>query len=334
QAAVRITSLSILVYDFLVTIPSEIRLYKRQKSLYKPSLPCILFLITRYVGLFYISWVSYVFFGRGWTDSSCGRVSPVGALLRGFVSSISAAVFIWRTWAIWGKNRYIWMSMTIVLIPVTVFSYAPGLMQVPVVVNGGCTGVSSGHGPLSYKWTFALANLIFDTLACILGSIPLIKNVCQGTGQVSSILLTDGLGYFVIAVVAQTLNLFFLLNTDKSKQGTMLTLQTVVTVILAQRIITSLSERTSSVQSSQHDSHSLSGARNRSRSLSTWNRAVRPPMPIHSFGPNTSNADESISADVEMIKVEVTTETLRKVAGEGEGEQRTYGVDQKNAHFV
>lgn len=65
---------------------------------------------------------------------------------------------------------------------------------------------------------------------------------------------SSGLGYFIVAVVAQALNLSFLLSTvrshrisfptqrsppslqDKAKQGTMLTLQTVITSILAQRI--------------------------------------------------------------------------------------------------
>ncbi|KAJ7082637.1 hypothetical protein B0H15DRAFT_785550, partial [Mycena belliarum] len=334
-AAVRITSLSVLVYDFLITIPSEIRLYKRQKSIFKPSLACIFFVVARYIGMFYICWVSFVFFGTGWTDTSCARIAPVGAFLRGFVSSTSAAVFIWRTWAIWGKNQYIWMGMTIALIPVTVFSYAPGLIQVPVVVNGGCTAVSRTGGALSHKWTFALGNLIFDTIACVLGSIPLIRNVRHGASQVSGILLADGLGYFIIAVVAQTLNLVFLLSTDKSKQNTMITLQTVVTTILAQRIITSLSERTSSVQSSQHDSRSrsLSGTRNRANGLSNWRRAAtaRPPaMPIHSFGGSGPDADvEGSRSQIEMIKVEVTTETLRSGSIDGHGGPRSFNTDQK-----
>ncbi|KAJ7441097.1 hypothetical protein FB451DRAFT_1414760 [Mycena latifolia] len=344
QAAVRITSLSVLVYDFIITIPSEIRLYRRQKSLLQLSPACIFFILARpalsYVGLLYICWVSYVFFGTGWTDATCGRVAPVGSVLRSAVSSISGVVFIWRTWAIWGKNKYIWMSMTLVLIPVTVFSYAPGLSQVPVVVDGGCTAVSRGGGPLSYKWTFALVNLIFDTLACILGSIPLIRNVRNGMGHVSGILLADGLGYFIVAVVAQTLNLSFLLSSDTSKQGTMLTLQAVVTAILAQRIITSLSERTSSIQSSQQDSRSrsLSGARNRSRSLSTWKRTVRPPvpLPIHSFGgpggTESHAGDGSQSAaEIEMIKVEMTTETLRSEGPSVDGGHRVFRTDQKIA---
>ncbi|KAJ7094500.1 hypothetical protein B0H15DRAFT_946913 [Mycena belliarum] len=333
QAALRITSLSVLIYDFLITIPSEVRLYKRQASVLRPSLACIFFVLARYIGLLYICWVSFVFFGKDWTDTACARVAPVGAVLRGFVSSISAAVFIWRTWAIWGKNRYIWMGMTIVLIPVTVFSYAPGLIQIPVVVNGGCTAVSRSGGVLSHKWTFALVNLIFDTLACTLGSIPLIRNVHQGASRVSGILLADGLGYFVIAVVMQTFNLVFLLSTDTAKQGTMLTLQTIVTSILAQRIITSLSERTSSVQSSQHESRSLSGAQS-----SRWRRSRPPPMPIRSYGVGTGTTapDAEVEAEegrsqIEMIKVEVTTETLRSGSIDGHGGPRSFNTltDQK-----
>ncbi|KAJ7081152.1 hypothetical protein B0H15DRAFT_1024930 [Mycena belliarum] len=321
----RITSLSVLVYDFIITIPRQIRLYRRQKSILKPSLACVFFIIARYIGMFYICWASFVFFGKGWTTTSCARVAPVGAFLRGLVSSISAAVFIWRTWAIWGKNHYIWMGMTLVLVPVSVFSYGPGLVQIPVVVNGGCTAVSGGAGPLSHKWTFALVNLLFDTLACILGSIPLIRNVRQGASQVSGILLADGLGYFVIAVVAQTLNLVFLLSSDKSKQGTMLTLQTVITTILAQRIITSLSERTATVHSSQHESrgrsHSGGGTRNRG-----------PVMPIRSFVPGGAGAgaDAEVGGSVsqiEMIKVEVTTETLRSGSVDGHG--GSFSTDHK-----
>ncbi|KAJ7082032.1 hypothetical protein B0H15DRAFT_1024614 [Mycena belliarum] len=313
QAAVRITSLSVLVYDFIITIPSEIRLYRRQKSVFRPSLACVFFVVARYVGMFYISWVSFVFFGKGWTLESCAHVAPVGAFLRGFVSSISAAVFIWRTWAIWGKNHYIWIGMSIALVPVTVFSYAPGLIQIPVVVNGGCTAVSGTGGPLSHKWTFALVNLLFDTLACVLGSIPLIRNVRRGASQVSGILLADGLGYFVIAVVAQTLNLVFLLSNDKSKQGTMITLQTVVTAILAQRIITSLSERTAPVPPSDRDS--LSGTRTRA--------------PAPSLGGAGSEGTGS-RGQIEMIKVEVTTETLRSGSVDGHGlGLRGFGADQK-----
>lgn len=94
------------------------------------------------------------------------------------VSSTVAAVFIWRTWAIWGKQRvrprlafipiqdtncglqWVLYVMGTFLIPTTFFSYVPGLIQMPVVRNGGCIAVSRGTGPLSAKWTFALVNLV------------------------------------------------------------------------------------------------------------------------------------------------------------------------------
>ena len=50
----------------------------------------------------------------------------------------------------------------IVLIPVTFFSYVPGLLHQKAVItsNGGCTGVAGGSGPLYAKWLFALVNLV------------------------------------------------------------------------------------------------------------------------------------------------------------------------------
>jgi hypothetical protein len=89
--------------------------------------------------------------------------------------------------------------MLVFLIPVTFFSYIPGLIQKAVAsAAGGCTGVSRGSGPLSLKWPFALVNLVclpsslcpwfihsiieqlFDTLVCVLSTIKLVKNVKTG----------------------------------------------------------------------------------------------------------------------------------------------------------
>lgn len=57
--------------------------------------------------------------------------------------------------------KWVLISMGIVLIPTTFFSYVPGLAQRGVMSgSGGCTAVARGDGPLAAKWTFALVNLV------------------------------------------------------------------------------------------------------------------------------------------------------------------------------
>ncbi|KAJ7346378.1 hypothetical protein DFH08DRAFT_810214 [Mycena albidolilacea] len=185
---------------------SEIRLYKRQKSLKRPSTSCCLFIAARYIGLIYVIWVTNVFFVKWASLEVCRRIAPVGGILRGFLSSLSAAIFVRRTWVIWARNR-------------------PALTS-----TGGCTDVSRGTGP------YALVNLIFDTVVCSLGTYKLLKNVKGGQSRISTVLLADGIIYFVIAVTIQATNLAFLLSPDPAVQGTFLTMQTITTAILGQRI--------------------------------------------------------------------------------------------------
>ncbi|KAH8831967.1 hypothetical protein DL96DRAFT_1678239 [Flagelloscypha sp. PMI_526] len=337
QTAMRITSIAVYGYDFIVTIPSEFRLYRRQQFWYKPSIPCILFGLARYFGLFYIIWVTYVYFHSGWTAEGCNRISVVGALFRGFVSSIAAVTLMWRTWAIWQKNRVILVILVITLIPVTFFSYVQGLSgQTPVVTaEGGCTAVSKGNGPLSAKWTYALGNMLYDTLTCVLSTIPLARNIRKGNSPISSILLADGIGYFVVSIVIQMANLIFLLNPDKSKQGTFLTLQTALTTILVQKLITALSERTSIIPSSVHESsvRERSGSRSRSRVASKFSSIVaKPPVPaswsIHNPVQSAITSKTSRS-DLEMVKIDVEVEQVVHSDG-GREERKVVYFDERD----
>ncbi|KAJ7866223.1 hypothetical protein B0H14DRAFT_2573497 [Mycena olivaceomarginata] len=180
--------------------------YKRQKSLKRPSTSCCLFIAVRsvpsclsnssavfeYIGLIYIIWFTNVFFVKWASLEVCRRIAPVGGILRGFLSSLSAAIFVWRTWVIWARNRNVIIDLLVLLIPVTFFSYIPSLIQKPALTSaGGCTGVSRGTGPLALKWPYALVNLIFDTVVCSLGTYKLLNNVKGGQSRISTVLLAE-----------------------------------------------------------------------------------------------------------------------------------------------
>lgn len=79
----------------------------------------------RYLGAAYIISTSVLFFSRNFTIGSCTSIVPLyvrhrhrlsrlalipaflcrGGFFRGTVSTTSALIFLWRTWAIWQRNR-------------------------------------------------------------------------------------------------------------------------------------------------------------------------------------------------------------------------------------
>lgn len=304
QSGMRLMSACIFAYDWIITLPSEYRLYRRQRWPHM-TVACGLFFAARYFGAAYIISTSVLFFSKTFTPSSCKSIVPLGGFFRGCVSTTSALIFLWRTWAIWQRNRNVLIIMGLALIPQIIFSYPSAFMQIPISKNGGCTGASGTDNAFALKWPFALVNLLYDVIACILGTWKLVQNIKAGVSGISFILLGDGLGYFFLMVAIHILNLVFLLIPDPSKQTVIVTFQSVITSILAQRIITSLSERTEVINTSDHGS---STARDRSKSGSRSRGGVfskMPRPPAASFMSRSINGTEATKPDVEMVKIQI-----------------------------
>ncbi|KAJ7895774.1 hypothetical protein B0H13DRAFT_2665061 [Mycena leptocephala] len=265
QFAMRVSAASIYFFDYIITLPSEYRVYKRQKKWWNPSSACILFVLCRYVTLVSIVMATAFFFGTNWTEKTC--VPAVGGALRALSASIVSIIFMWRTWAIWCKNRPVLYFLMIAFIPTTVFTWGFVFNQVPEVGSSGSCGGLAGKGVFGAKWPFALANMAGSRV--VWGIVFRLKLVRSSThyAQISSILLVDGLGYFFISIALQVLNLIFLLSSDPAKQNTMITFTNAMTGLLSQRIITSLSQRVITDPSTNE----------KSVSRSHWARGLRRP---------------------------------------------------------
>jgi hypothetical protein len=92
------------------------------------------------------------------------------------LSTIVNLILLGRTWVIWGRNKWVAIGMGLALVPCTIFSYGYLFEQVPMVKAGACTALS-GKTLLGQKWLFALVNMCYDTLACILCTIRLVRNI-------------------------------------------------------------------------------------------------------------------------------------------------------------
>ncbi|KAF7333418.1 hypothetical protein MVEN_02357600 [Mycena venus] len=299
QLAMRVSAASIYFFDYLMTLPSEYRIYKRQKKIWNPSAACILFVLCRYVTLVSIIMATAFFFGTNWTEKTC--VPAVGGALRALSASIVSIIFMWRTWAIWHKRRPVLYFLMFAFIPTTVFTWGFVFNQVPEVKNGSCGGLAS-TGVFGVKWPFALANMLFDALCVGMSTYRLALNIKNGSSQISSILLVDGLGYFFTSIALQVLNLIFLLSPDPAKQSTMITFTNAITGLLSQRIITSLSQRIVNAPSTNETSRT----RDRSLSRSRWTNGI-----LHRPGPTGATKNGGIElGHVMSVSVSVTQDQV------------------------
>jgi hypothetical protein len=249
-----------------------------------------------------------------WTLFDISLTSFSVGLTRSMLSTIVNLILLGRTWVIWGRNRWIAIGMAMVLIPCTVFSYGYLFQQRPIVKAGACTAMS-GTTLLSQKWIFALVNMLYDIIACVLCTIRLVRNIRAEKSYVysmpssgllltdirlsivgmSHVLLSDGIGYFVIVMIGHALNLSFLRSPQPAKQSSFLTFNVALSSVLSQRIITSLYERTSLKEQSKPVS-SRSRSKGYTGALSTGtappNSPFSPMTPSSPFGrsPTTPNS--------------------------------------------
>ncbi|KAJ7736453.1 hypothetical protein B0H16DRAFT_1891941 [Mycena metata] len=317
QLIMRASAASIYFFDYMMTLPSEYRIYKRQKKIWNPSAACILFVLSRYVTLVSIVMATAFFFGTTWTEKTC--VPAVGGALRALSASIVSLIFMWRAWAIWHKRRRILYLLMIAFIPTTVFTWGFVFNQVPEVKNGSCGGLA-GTGVFGAKWPFALANIVFDAVCVGLSTYRLALNLKDGSSQISSILLVDGLGYFFTSVALQVLNLIFLLSPDPAKQSTMITFTNAITGLLSQRIITSLSQRVINTTLTNE----VSQTRDRALSRSRWTNGLRRPG-------QTSGTKNGIElGNVMTVSVQVTRDQVADTQNSYEDtDSNKYGASMK-----
>ncbi|KAJ7908908.1 hypothetical protein B0H13DRAFT_2015797, partial [Mycena leptocephala] len=289
QLIMRAAAVSIYSFDYVMTLPSEYRIYKRQKKIWNPSAACVLFVLSRYVTLVSIVMATAFFFGTTWTDKTC--VPAVGGALRALSASIVSIIFMWRAWAIWHKSRRILYFLMLAFIPTTVFTWGFVFNQVPEVKNGSCGGLA-GKGVFGAKWPFAL---VFDAVCVGLSTYRLAINLKDGSS-------CSGLGYFFTSVALQVLNLIFLLSPDPAKQSTMITFTNAITGLLSQRIITSLSQRVVNSTSTNE----ISETRDKSLSRSRWTSALRRPGLTPATPKNGIELGHVMSVSVQVTRDQVT----------------------------
>ncbi|KAI0250589.1 hypothetical protein BJV78DRAFT_556160 [Lactifluus subvellereus] len=186
-ANLRVASMSIAAYDYLLTLPLEVRLYKSSDRI---GLGLILFILIRYSSIVVIVVSNVGFFYPRFSTTSCGHyyyVTPVFKVIQLMVSQTILGV---RTYSIALSN--VWVGRTISLayfIVVTIQWFGALAYRIPMMTGasgqGDCIVADSRPKMPISTWSVYLAAMLYDCLVLSIAAYYLLRMRIAGVSASS-----------------------------------------------------------------------------------------------------------------------------------------------------
>lgn len=239
----RVASLSIAAYDYLITLPAELRFYRSQTDIFRPSLGCVLFFLIRYVSIIVMVVSNYGVLATSFTVETCSHyylVSPVFKVLQTMISQVILGV---RTFNIARRQQSVGIILIAAFVITAALEWFTNMYdRIPVLDNGNCTPGNNAAHPTA--WAYYLISMLWDTGALSVSTYYLVRyNTINGRwSRLIRTMIYDGLGYFLVLTCVNVFNLILYRASDQSVQSAGASLGYVVTWIMSQRILLHLRE--------------------------------------------------------------------------------------------
>jgi len=241
----RVTSISVATYDYLLTIPAEWRIYRSHGSMrFGWSLSKILFILIRYVSILLLTVSDLGYFYHGFSAATCSSYYMAAPVLKVIQIMISQVIIGYRTWAITRRSRALGLFLLGLGSIVTALEwYANVDGRTPVQEEGNCSPGNTKTGVP--QWVFYLMAVLFDAATCIISTFFLVRSA-SGISSMSimvKMLFYDGLGYMAALTAVNILNLILYRNSvGKSTQSSGASFGYMVVWIMSQRILIHIHE--------------------------------------------------------------------------------------------
>ncbi|KIM89675.1 hypothetical protein PILCRDRAFT_812483 [Piloderma croceum F 1598] len=239
----RIASISIALYDYILTLPAEWRLYRSQSSITRLSVACILFILIRYMSILTLIASNYGWFATSFTQESCSRVYMIAPVLKVVQTMISQVILGVRTVNIARRRSWVkWVMITAFAITTMLEWFTNLFHRDPLTRNGNCWAGNSG--PHLSVWIFHLLSMMYDLVAMTISTVFLFNMNIQDKrlSRLPKIMFYDGLGYFVVLTATNTVNMVFYLKSRPVLQSSAANLGYAMVWIMSQRILIHLRE--------------------------------------------------------------------------------------------
>lgn len=239
----RIASISIALYDYVITLPAEWRFYRSQSSIFQLSLACILFILIRYVSIAVMLVSNYGAFATSFTQETCQHyyiVAPTFKVLQTMVSQVIIGV---RTWNIARRNRRVGITVALLFFTSITLEWFTNMFdRIPVVVDGNC---SPGNvGKTLSAWLYYIAAMMYDLVILAISTTHLLQYdiLSSRLERVVRVLIYDGIGYLIVLTGSNILNIVLYHESDVQTQSAGASIGYAVTWIMSQRILIHLRE--------------------------------------------------------------------------------------------
>ncbi|KAH7101313.1 hypothetical protein BKA62DRAFT_704194 [Auriculariales sp. MPI-PUGE-AT-0066] len=234
----RIASISVAAYDYILTLPDEYRFYRTQKRWTRPSLACLLFALIRYSSILILV-ISNIGQFATFSSDACERyylLAPVFKVPQIFISQVILAV---RTFALSRQNRTIGLLLVIaVVVCTTGEGFGSIYGRVPYENTGHC--VSGNHDGAKFAYLHYVFGMSFDLFTMAISTWYLVGDhlVFSFSFQgISRMMLVDGLGYFAMLTAVNVVNVVIWVNAEPDVQSAAASLGYAFTMIGCTRML-------------------------------------------------------------------------------------------------
>ncbi|KAI0250590.1 hypothetical protein BJV78DRAFT_556294 [Lactifluus subvellereus] len=237
--------MSIAAYDYLLTLPLEVRLYKSSDRI---GLGLILFILIRYSSIVVIVVSNVGFFYPRFSSTSCGHYYHAIPVFKVIQLMVSQTILGVRTYCISLSNVWVGRIISLAYFIVVTFQWFSALAhRIPVMTGVNASGqgnciVGNSHPKMPIStWSMHLAATLYGCLVLSIATYYLLRMRITGMSAASrleNILLYDGLIYIVASTAVDVVNIFLFRGTPGSIQPAGASLGSAATWIMSQRILT------------------------------------------------------------------------------------------------
>ncbi|KAG2368623.1 hypothetical protein BDR07DRAFT_1457162 [Suillus spraguei] len=239
----RVASISIVFYDYILTLPAEWRFYRSQSSFLHMSLACALFILIRYFSIMTIVASNYGYFSTAYTLQTCQHYYLVAPAFKAVQTMVSQAILGVRTFNVARRSRQIGVVLLLLyLFSISAEWFSNMFHRTAVVLDGNCTPADTGK--ILSTWFYYLAMIVYDIVMVTISTMHLLRYnpLSSRVQQLVRVLIYDGIGYFVVLSAANILNLVLYRRGGIETQSAGVSIGYAVTWIMSQRILINVRE--------------------------------------------------------------------------------------------
>lgn len=293
----RIASISIALYDYIITLPAEWRFYRSQSSFSHLRLACILFVLIRYGSITVMTISNYGVFSTGFTQETCKNYYMIAPCFKVIQTMISQVILGVRTFNIARRDRQIGIALVVLYFVSAALEWFTNMFdRIPVVVNGNCTPGNSGR--ILSAWFFYTAAMLYDLAVLTISTVYLLRYnpLNSRLEQLVRVLIYDGIGYFVVLTGSNILNIILYHTSDIQTQSAGASIGFAVIWIMSQRILIHLRELSETETRRSENIAAMRSPQNARDAAS----AIRSPLTAKSHTDPESGLNDAHTDDMEL----------------------------------